>query len=85
MVTPAWSGRRHHHLAREAHSEKFVLLDAGFDHTESVYGMGYRWKPLSRIERKSMIDPIVSNPSGGTFPRRGGKPARPVAACELNR
>ena len=25
--------------------KKFVLLDAGFDHIESVYGMGYRWKP----------------------------------------
>ncbi|MCB1902178.1 proteobacterial dedicated sortase system response regulator [Cognatazoarcus halotolerans] len=24
---------------------KFAALDAGFDHIESVYGMGYRWKP----------------------------------------
>ena len=40
-------GRRHRHLAREAHPRKFLAADPAFDAIETVYGLGYRWKSLS--------------------------------------
>jgi len=36
--------RRHHHLAHQAHSQKFLAIDPKFDAIDTAYGMGYRWR-----------------------------------------